>query len=271
MPVEHDQWIDLERTATRYRIAGAGEVDVVLIHEMGGTLETWHQAAGLLGESHTSLYYDLRGFGQAEKIHGDITTDELADDLHALLIKTGVKGPVHLAGCAVGAGVAATFCAKYPIMARSLTMLSPALGVPAAVKEERLLQTKGIVAGGMRAIVEASLSLSYPEVLRSAGGSFDTFRARWIGNDPESFAALYRMLIRQDLTDTTAAISCPVLCLAGEHDALRPPAYVEDIARSIPSAIYTVIKSGHHMPYQTPELVAGELSKFMNTIGKRKV
>jgi len=271
MPIEHDRWIDLERTATRYRIAGDGPVDVVLIHEMGGTLETWHDAAGILSPSHTSLYYDVRGFGQAEKINGDIITDELADDLHALLTKIGVKGPVHLAGCAVGAGVAATFCAKYPVMARSLTMLSPALGVPAAVKEERLLQTKGIVAGGMRAIVEASLSLSYPEILRSEGGSFETFRARWIGNDPESFAALYRMLIRQDLTETIAAISCPVLCLAGEYDALRPPTYVEDVARSIPGAAFITIKSGHHMPYQTPRLVAQELSIFMNNIGKRKV
>ncbi|HEY2036852.1 MAG TPA: hypothetical protein VGG96_07550, partial [Steroidobacteraceae bacterium] len=77
---------------------------------------------------------------------------------------------------------------------------------------------------------------SYPPIVRHNAEDFRRFRARWIGNDPRSFAAINRMLAEQDITGDLARIACPALVTAGTHDGLRPPALIEPMARQIPGA-----------------------------------
>jgi 3-oxoadipate enol-lactonase len=35
------QWIDVNGVSLRYELAGSGAKNIVLVHEMGGSLETW--------------------------------------------------------------------------------------------------------------------------------------------------------------------------------------------------------------------------------------
>ena len=53
----------------------------------------------------------------------------------------------------------------------------------------------------MRGIVESSLANSYPPEVRHNAEEFRKFRARWLCNDPHSFAAINRMLAEGDLND----------------------------------------------------------------------
>ena len=46
----------------------------------------------------------------------------------------------------------------------------------------------------MRALAEQSLAKSYPPEVRHNAEEFRKFRARWLANDPQSFAAINRML-----------------------------------------------------------------------------
>lgn len=258
-----DTWIDLERTATRYRLAGTRGPLLVLIHEMGGTLETWDSFVDLMAGDFRLLSYDVRGSGMAERIRAPIAIEELADDLQALLAALGLDEPCHVAGCAVGGGVAATFAARHPARAGSLMMLTPALGVPRRDRAERHRQVDAMVAGGVRAVATSSLGRSYPHVLRTDPARFANYKARWLANDPESMGFVYRMLIEQDLASTLAAIECPTLVVGAEHDLLRPPSYARTVADAVPGAEFIVIPSGHHMPYQTPDLVADLVRRFV--------
>ena len=96
-------WIEVNGTSLRYELSGAGPSTLVLIHEMGGTLDSWDQGLNALNNSRVVLRYDTRGAGLSEKIGGSITWNDMADDLKALLDALNISGKVALAGIAVGA------------------------------------------------------------------------------------------------------------------------------------------------------------------------
>ena len=80
---------EVNGTALRYDLDGNGLSTLVLIHEMGGTLESWDLAAPLLSVKRRILRYDTRGAGLSQKVRGMLTIDAMVDDLVALLDAVG--------------------------------------------------------------------------------------------------------------------------------------------------------------------------------------
>jgi 3-oxoadipate enol-lactonase len=119
---------------------------------------------------------------------------------------------------------------------------------------------------GLQAVID-TLDLSYPPELRDNAQRFAAFRARWLGGDPISYGAIYRMLAGMDLAPELPRIACPVLVIAGTLDRTRPPLLVEPVARAISGARYVVLETGHYAPIQTPELYAQTVDEFLDAIG----
>ena len=260
-------WIEVNGTSLRYELAGAGPTTLVLIHEMGGTLDSWDQVMPAVSNTRRVLRYDTRGAGLSEKILGPVTWDAMAGDVKALLDALGIDGKVALAGIAVGAGIAAHFAATYPDRAGALVLHGPATGVTGDRRQATLDRAAAVEANGMRSVAEGSLANSYPPVVRHSAEDFRRFRARWIGNDPRSFAAINRMLAAEDITGDLARITCPTLVTAGTHDGLRPPALIEPMARQIPGAQFLELNSGHFSSVQTPGLVSQAIHHFLHSQG----
>lgn len=260
-------FIEVNGAALRYQLGGSGASTAVLIHEMGGTLESWDGVDQILAANRRVLRYDTRGAGLSEKVRGTLTFDTMADDLVALLDALGITGKVALAGIAVGGGIALHAAARFPQRVAAVVAGSPAIGITPDRRPGVLARVDAIERGGMRSAAQASHDSGYPPELRADAGRFAAFRARWLGNDPASYAAIYRMLAASDLTDELAALSCPVLVLGGKFDRTRPPSAVEPVARLIPGARYALIETGHYMAAQTPELVAKTIGDFFDAVG----
>jgi 3-oxoadipate enol-lactonase len=261
-------WIEVNGTSLRHELSGSGPTTLVLVHEMGGTLDSWEQALPPLNNTRRVLRYDTRGAGLSEKIKGAVTWDQMAGDLAALLDALGITGKVALAGIAVGAAIAMHFAVRHPDRAAALVMHGPATGVTADRRQATLDRAASVEAGGMRGVVETSLAASYPPVVRHDAETFREFRARWLANDPESFAAINRMLAAEDITDELERIACPTLVTAGRHDGLRPPSLIGPMARRIPGAEFLELNSGHFASIQTPGLMAQAIHHFLHALGQ---
>jgi 3-oxoadipate enol-lactonase len=259
-------WIEVNGTALRYDLSGSGSTTLVLIHEMGGTLESWDQVLPALNNGRRALRYDTRGAGLSEKIKGAVTWDQMADDLAALLDALNITGKVALAGIAVGAAMAVHFAVRYPDRTAALVLHGPAVGVSEDRRQATLDRAVAVEAGGMRSVVERSLANSYPPVVRHDPEVFAAFRARWLGNDPESFAAINRMLVAQNIEHELAKIACPALLTAGRHDGLRSPSIIEPMAKQVPDAQFLDLNSGHFASIQTPGLVAQAIHYFLHAL-----
>jgi 3-oxoadipate enol-lactonase len=256
-------WIEVNGTSLRCALSGSGDSVLVLVHEMGGTLESWDGVMPALVNTRRVLRFDTRGAGLSAKLGAPVTWDMMADDIAALLDAHGITGKVALAGTAVGAGIAIHFAVRHAARAAALVVSSPATGVEAARRQATLDRADAAEAQGMAGIVATSLANSYPPQVRHNAEEFRKFRARWLCNDPHSFAAINRMLANQDITGELARIACPTLVIGCRHDLLRPPAVVEPLARQVPGASYLEINSGHFAAVQTPGLMSQAIHHFL--------
>jgi 3-oxoadipate enol-lactonase len=260
-------WIEVNGTGLRCELSGSGKTALVLVHEMGGTLDSWDQVMPALTNSRRVLRYDTRGAGLSAKLGGTVTWDEMADDIAALLDAHGIRGKVALAGTAVGAGIAIHFAVRHAARVGALVVSSPALGVGGDRRQATLDRAAAAEAKGMGGIVEASLANSYPPEVRHNAEEFRKFRARWLCNDPHSFAAINRMLAEGELSGELPRIACPTLVIGCTHDKLRPPAAVEPLAKQIPGAEYLRINSGHFAAIQTPGLMSQAIHSYLFSMG----
>src|SRR3989440_9636140 len=258
--------IEANGVSLRYAIEGIGK-PIVLIHEMGGTMESWGLIAPLLSAKWWVVRYDTRGAGFSEKIRGGVTIDTMTDDLIALLDELGIKEKVALAGTAVGGAIALHTAFRFPERVSAAIVTSPATSIPPANRAATLERVERFEREGVRVVFDGTAANGYPEELRGDTAKFANWRARWLANDPSSFAAVYRMLADMDLSPELAAIRCPVLVIGGEFDRGRPPAVVEPIAKAIPGAKFKVLPTGHYAGWQTPELIATEVGNFLNSVG----
>src|SRR5262245_6225388 len=246
--------------------AGARAAVLVLIHEMGGTLESWDLVLPLLAPNRRVLRYDTRGAGLSQKVRGALTIDTMVDDLSLLLDALGIGGKVALAGVAVGGAIALHAAVRLPQRVAAVVASSPAIGIAPDRRAAVLARVERMEREGISAVAD-TLDGGYPPALRGDARRFAAFRARWLGNDPLSFGAIYRMLAAMDLQPELPRIACPALVLAGALDGTRPPALVEPVARAVPGARYAVLESGHYAPVQTPELYADTVASFLDTAG----
>jgi 3-oxoadipate enol-lactonase len=121
-------------------------------------------------------------------------------------------------------------------------------------------------AAGMAFAVEESMRNGYPEELRGDTRRYEQFRARWLGNDPSSYATVYRMLAATDMEDELTKLRCPVLVIGGSLDRVRPPHLAKAVADSIPGAIFAELRTGHYMAVQTPDLLFERIDAFLRSV-----
>jgi 3-oxoadipate enol-lactonase len=260
-------YIEANGAALRYELSGAGEKTLVLVHEMGGTLESWDEVVPRLAGSQRVLRYDTRGAGMSQKIRGTLHIDTMADDIAALLDALGINDKVALAGVAVGGAVALHFAARHPQRASAVVAGSPATGMAADRRAAALERVAKMEREGLSGAVEDSMTTGYAVELRNDPARYARFRARWLGNDPASYATIYRMLANTEMQDELRTLRCPVLVIGATFDRVRPPPMAEAVAKTIPNARYVELPTTHYMAAATPELIADTIADFLKSVG----
>jgi 3-oxoadipate enol-lactonase len=258
------EWIEANGASLRYDLSGSGRDTLVMVHEVGGCIESWDDTLPAFQPHFQVLRYDQRGFGMSEKTRA-LTMDGIVDDLAALLGALGITGPVRLAGCAMGAAISLAFAGRHPGRVARVVAASPATWANAdpAAARKRIEETER---GGVRAVEPPSLAASYPESMRAVDRArFERFRRRWLGNDPEAMAAILRMSSNPafDLSADLARITAPTLIIGCTEDSIRTPAMVAKVAGQISGAKYVEARTGHFMVVETPDLFAEMAVPFL--------
>lgn len=256
-----DTWIDIDGRSIRHRVEGTGE-PVVLVHEMGGSLESWDEIAGELARSFTVIRYDQRSAGRSETSHSDFDAGDLARDLARLLTALDVTAPVRIIAAAFGAAPAVLLAAEHPEQVHSLALLAPALDVTEASRDLLLERARMSEDDGMRGLLVAALDRAWPTD-RRRGDEFARARGRYLANDPLGYAQHNRALAAIDLGDAHERVSCPVLVIGGTADIVRPHNATVEAARRFSQSEHVSIDAGHFMASEAPELVLSTLRPFL--------
>jgi 3-oxoadipate enol-lactonase len=254
-------YIESNGISFHYRVEGKGPT-VILLHEIGGSLDSWDGIVPALAERYTVFRYDQRGFGLTEKVRAPYTQGDLVDDLDALISVLGLKAPFHIVSLAASSMQALTFNDRHPDQVGSLIFCNPAPGVAADRAATLEAVAEKAEQGGIRAIIPAMLDKSYPPEL-SDRETYEAYRGHYMANDPVGFGLAFRMMARTNMIGSLAAIKAPTLVIAGSKDFIRAVSVTEGIAKQIPNARFEIIEAGHFMPTTSPKALRELLLDFL--------
>ncbi len=106
--------------------SGAPESALMLVHGFPQSWRAWRASARLLGQSHTLLIPDLRGFGDSARPLTGYGTTQGGQDLLAVLDHSGIER-VTLVGHDLGAVVSYFFAAEHPERVERLVFIEAAV------------------------------------------------------------------------------------------------------------------------------------------------
>jgi 3-oxoadipate enol-lactonase len=257
------KWMHLKDVTLRYQLSGQGPQTLVLLHELGGSLESFDRLLPPLGDRLRVLRHDLRGAGLSEKPRSAFSFDDHVSDLRQLLVAAGIDGRIHIAGVAAGAAIAVSFALRHPDRVASLALCAPALGVDADRIHYLSRRAELCMRAGMRAVADDTLDRSYPTVMRRDHAAYLSYLGRFLANDPVGYAHNNLAFAKVNLLGRLKELPHRCLLLAGAHDTLRPPDQVAAVARMLPHAELAMVESGHLMPVQAPAEMAQRLMAFL--------
>ena len=254
-------WTDANGISIHYQLAGSGP-SVVLLHEMGGTLDSWDGIAPALSGRFRVLRYDQRGSGLTEKVRAPITTEILVADLEAMLQASGLPPPYHFVTVAAATMQTLIYMTRHPDRIASFTFCNPFTGADpsrvAALNERAGLAERE----GLRKAIPVTLDKSWPADVGDRT-AYATYRGRYLAHDPVCFASMNRAIARPNVTHLAKEIRRPTMVVAGRFDKVRPPAASEQFAQTIPDARFELIDAVHMMPAQATGPLLALLEDFL--------
>jgi 3-oxoadipate enol-lactonase len=263
------QWIEVNGVDLHYELSGQGTHTLVLLHEMGMTMQSWDELVPMLATDHRILRYDLRGFGLSEKIRGRIEFADEISDLRALLDALAIKDPVSLVGGAAGASIAAKFAADYPERVSALVLISPIMSgaarptMPAAVGVDNS-PAAVIERAGVRAYLDAQTESVFPTQLQTPE-RLARFRGMQLSSDPVGRVLTTRMISAADLSGDLSRIRCPTLILG--TTLFAPGGSASRLVEWIAQSTYQPLPTGHFAALESPGLVLAALQPFLRQYG----
>lgn len=240
--------VDVGGKRTRYLKLGPDTgTPVVFIHGFGSDHAAWLFNHTASAETHPAYALDLLGHGSSSKDVGDGTIATLAAHVSALLDQLGIE-KAHLVGHSLGAAIATLVAAAKPSRAASLALIAPA-GVGSAINGAFLDGFLQEVRGKkLRPVLESLVANPdlitgdmVEDVLKSkrldgAEAALTTIRN---ANLPGSTQAI-------SVTAQIAALTCPVMAIAGAQDAIIPPDQIQSLPASVSKH---VIAGAGHIPH----------------------
>jgi 3-oxoadipate enol-lactonase len=195
----------------------------------------WVHQVEALKDDYRLITPDLRGQGQSQAPRGPYRMDQMADDLRALVQALDVT-QVVLVGLSMGGYVALAFWRIYPHLVRALVLSDTraAADTPEG-RLKRQAMAQRLQDGARATIVEELLpQLVSPATRENEPEVVDHVR-RMMHSAPANglVGALGGMAERPDSTPTLKTISVPTLLVAGEDDALTPPAQAQAMRAAI--------------------------------------
>jgi 3-oxoadipate enol-lactonase len=242
---------------------------IVLAHALGVDAMMWDALANQLALDHRVICYDQRGHGASDCPPGPYSIADLADDAARVIDHAvGAAGPVVFIGLSLGGMVGQQLALTRPELLRGLVLANTTSGfTPAAraVWDERIA---AIEAGGLEAIVDATLQRWFHEGYRAVhAAKVARWRRRIVTQNPAGYLACCAAIRALDLTEQLNRIRTPTLVLAGELDMGTPPAMSEVIAHHIPAAqLFTLKRASHLSVLEQPVAFTNAVREFLASL-----
>jgi len=241
-------------------VTGDGDA-LLLVHGLGGTSNFWAPVTAAFSPHMRVIAPDLPGAGRSASATG-ISFDTLANDLLALLDALGIE-QAHVAGHSMGSIVCQHLVAKAPDRVRDLVLLGPLAELPETARAALEARAATAQQQGMEPIAEAVCERGLSAETKSTRPVAAGFVREMMLRQPAEGYASHCLALAAGRRADPAAIRCQALLVSGTDDTTAPPASVEALAASLPSARVELLPGcGHWTAVEKPAEVVAAMTRF---------
>ncbi|WP_233838757.1 alpha/beta fold hydrolase [Paraburkholderia sp. ZP32-5] len=247
-----------------YRLQGDGPRTLVCIHGVGSYLEAWDGVVARLGDGFRVLSFDLRGHGRSSRVKGRYEIDDFVGDVLALADHAGF-GQFDLAGFSLGGLIAQRLALTHPQRLRKLVLLATVAGRTVEEREQVASRLAALESGERGAHHDASLSRWLTEDFQQRNPELIAqLRRRDADNDPDCYAAAYRVLAQTDFGGLIDRIAMPTLIATGEDDQGSSPRMAKFMHQCIRQSQLAILPGlRHSILIEAPDTVAALMRGFL--------
>lgn len=241
-----------------------------------GVVALWGQCAEALGQRADVdvLGWDLPGHGDGEPFHGELTLEDLASAVVALVDRERPSAGFAYAGVSVGgvtglalaSGRALAGRGQDPARVRGSAVICSGakVGTPEAWHE----RAETVRRAGTPSMVEGSTQRWFaPGFLERDPATATGLLTTLQHTDKESYARVCEALAGADLREEVRSISVPVLVMGGRHDVVCTPEQQAALAASIEGSTLVIVEDAAHLaPAEAPLEVAEVLDDWLGTL-----
>jgi len=255
-------YAELRDITLYYEDAGTGDPPVLLLHELGGSSESWRRVIPLITPHRRVIAPDMRCAGRSEKPRPAFEITDVATDITALLDSLHIVS-VDVVAAALGAMVAAVMASQTPQRVRHMVLCAVTDVIDQRTRDYLNERAEHLRTAGMRGVVEASLANAFPERHAAARAGY---RPIYLANDPAAYAEMSKALARMSATlDLWRNVPCPTLVMSGRHDFIWPPELGRRVADHLPHATFLELVDAGHFPHlQTPQALSDAVLPFLS-------
>lgn len=253
-PVAYERW--------------GGGPPLLLLAGLGSRARLWGELPRLLADRFTVLAPDNRGVGGSRG--GErFTLAGAADDAAAVIADAGF-GAAGIVGVSMGGLVACQLAVRHPGAVQRLVAASCAARLtPSHRRVMRFFEIAFTRLDPVEA-AEAFMAFAFASAFADKYPSFvDQAAKLWTLDPDDRPGALQQLEALQtgwDMRAELAAVACPALVLAGEHDPLVAAAATRELAAAIPEARYREVPgAAHSVLAEGGGALLNEVVEFLST------
>ena len=254
-----------------HEVAGNG-TPLIMIHAGIADSRMWDGEFAFFAESFRVLRFDMRGYGRSLPTEGEFN---IQDDLCTLLDVLGIREPLILMGCSIGAGLAIDFALEEPEHVAALVLVggSPAgFEIDSAGPDDLFsLSEKAFEAGDVDRVAELDMQIWFDGVGRSEHDVDSAVRAKAFemaclvaDHELKGIGKHVRKSVVTPTAERLHELTMPVLVVVGEYDLPFLQFAADFLVEQVAGASKVVIPNAAHLPnMEHPKLFGARVGDFL--------
>jgi pimeloyl-ACP methyl ester carboxylesterase len=246
----------------RFREKGSGR-PLLLIHGLGGSIESWTHNIDPLSETARVIALDLPGFGQSDKPLVDYTIPFYRDFVIGFMRQVGLE-KTSVVGSSMGGQIGAEVAIAKPGVIDRLVLVSPSGALPRSFRATGALK-RYIRVTSAKSVAEVKKALFAVDKKPVDDAYAEQVFARFSEpNAAQAFhSALRHSAAAARLTSRLKKIRSSTLLLWGKEDIMIPVKYVEPFIRMENCRVVLLEHAGHRPHAERPGVFNSIVREFI--------
>jgi 3-oxoadipate enol-lactonase len=232
----------------------------MLANSLGTDMRVWDLLLPHLPDGLRIVRFDKRGHGQSDCPDAPYRIEELIADAETIAEALALS-QITFVGLSIGGLIGQGLAAKRPDLLRALVLMDTAAKVGSEQTWEVRMQE--VRAQGLAAMADGIFERWFGVDFRADPARLTPWREMLTSTPLEGYIGCCAAIAGSDFTQSTAALTLPVMALVGSDDLATPPELVQATAQ-LCGATFSEISGAGHLPcVDRPEATAKLIRAFL--------